>query len=85
MKGGLVSPDVLLTFGFTYRKPTDNTVKYNPRPQVLTYFENPRISYIFIKPYMILRTFNAVFKLSYEIMLFECFVGFSPTFGHCYR
>ena len=25
MKRGLVSPDFLFTFGFTFRKPTDNT------------------------------------------------------------
>ena len=28
MKPGLVSPDFLFTFGFTFRKPTDNTAKY---------------------------------------------------------
>ena len=28
MKAGLVSPDFLLTFGFTFRKPSDNTAKY---------------------------------------------------------
>ena len=26
MKRGVVSPDVLFTFSFTFRKPTDNTV-----------------------------------------------------------
>ena len=55
MKQGLVSPDVLFTFGFTFRKPTDNTNKYNPRPLFSTYYENSK-SYIFIKSYMILRT-----------------------------
>ena len=39
MKRGLVSPDVLFTFGFTFRKSTDNTAKYNLRPLFLTFFE----------------------------------------------
>ena len=77
MKWGLVSPDVLFTFCFTFRKPTDNTAKHNLRPLFSTYFENP----IFIKSY-ILRTFNTLFKLSYEIKLFDCSVAFWPTFGH---
>ena len=77
MKQGLVSLDVLFTFSFTFRKPTDNTDKYNPRRLFSTYFENPT--------HMILRTFNAVFKLSYEIILFDSSVAFSPMCRHCYR
>ena len=77
MKRGLVLPDVLFTFSFTFRKPTDNTAKYNTRPLFSTYFENPT--------YLSSQTFNAVFKLSNEIILFDCSVAFSSTFRHCYR
>ena len=52
---GPSSPDVLFTFGFTFRKPTDKTAKYNLRQLFSTYYENSK-SYIFIKSYMILRT-----------------------------
>ena len=41
MKQGLVSTDVLFTFGLTFRKPTDDTAKYNLRSLFSTYFENP--------------------------------------------
>ena len=81
MKRGLVSPDVLFTFGFTFRKSTDNTAKYNLRPLFLTFLK----SYIFIKSYMILPTFNALFKLSYKLIVFDCSVSFSPTFHLFYR
>ena len=40
MEWGLVSPDVLFTICFTFRK-TDNTANFNQRQLFWTYFKNP--------------------------------------------
>ena len=80
MKPGLVSPDFLLTFGFTFRKHIDNTAKNISETAISDTFKK---SNVFIKSSMILRTFNAVLKFTYETILFDCSGAFSPTFRHC--
>ena len=78
MKPSLGSPDFLFTFGFTFRKPTDTIVTILLSISETAISNLFRKSNVFFKSSMVLRTFNAVFKLSYEtIMLFDC-SGFSP-------
>ena len=83
MKPGPGCPDFLLTFGFTLRKPT-YTVLLSISETAIS--DLCRKSNVFIKSSMIVRTFNAVFKLSFEtILLFDCSGAFLSTFRHCLR
>ena len=83
MKQGLGSTYFLFTFSFTFRNPTDTILLSISETAISVLC---RKSNVFIKSSMILRTFNAVFKLSFEtILLFYCSGAFSSTFCHCYR
>ena len=75
MKLGLVSPDFcccLLSVSLS-----ESPVTYL-RLLFPTYFENPSIYQN--KSFMILQTFNAVLKLSYKTILFDCSVAFCLRF-----